>query len=30
MVPEAVPDKEGETVLTLRLPEGGERYVVLF
>lgn len=30
MVPEAVPDKEGEQVLTLRLPDGSERYVVLF
>jgi len=30
MVPEAVPDKEDETMLTLRLPEAVERYVVLF
>jgi len=30
MVPEAVPDNAGETVLTLRLPDGSERYVVLF
>ncbi|WP_288474589.1 phosphotransferase [uncultured Pantoea sp.] len=30
MVPEAVPDKTGEKVLTLRLQDGGERYVVLF
>ncbi|MGD9423842.1 phosphotransferase enzyme family protein [Pantoea sp. NSTU24] len=30
MVPEAVPDNTGEKVLTLRLPEGGERHAVLF
>ncbi|NIF23435.1 phosphotransferase enzyme family protein [Candidatus Pantoea multigeneris] len=30
MVPEAVPDLQGEPVLTLALPDGGVRYAVLF